>query len=211
MLLLPTTDWQIFGSCLYCAFTGAVPVTHPLPRQPLFPALRRWKPFKALDLYYNMHRHVNIAGFSPPLRRDRGSGLMLYIRAVLYHLFFAFVSVVMLDLSSYPIFRIAPTTLGSTACVPTGDFAEFTHDVGARYGVPTWMVRLGFTITLGSMTHFGITLIWHAFAMFSIASGIYTPEEFPALTRWPVLATSLNELWSKRWHQLMRVSIFSTR
>jgi hypothetical protein len=153
-----------------------------------------------------MHRHVNIAGCSPPLRRFRGSGVLLYIRFVLYHLFFAALGVFMLDLSSYPIFRLAPDTLGSTACVPTGDFKTFIRDVGGRYGVPVWAVRVAFTIALGSITHFGITLIWHAFAMFSIASGIYTPEEFPTFTKWPVLATSLNELWSKRWHQLMRVS-----
>jgi hypothetical protein len=129
-----------------------------------------------------------------------------YLRAVLYHLFFTVLGFFIMDLSSYPIYRLAPTTLGSTACVPAGDFSAFTHAVSARYGVPAWAVRFALTACLGSFTHFGITMIWHAFAMISIASGIWTPEEFPTFTNSPVFATSLNELWSKRWHQLMRVS-----
>lgn len=75
-----------------------------------------------------------------------------------------------------------------------------TLGMGTIRGQPLWGIGLGMAMFNGTAA------IWHLYALLSIASGLYTSEEWPRLFHKPYLATSLSELWGKRYHQLLRVS-----
>lgn len=62
----------------------------------------------------------------------------------------------------------------------------------------TFLVDVGFYLS--------ISIIHDTVSSLGIASGIWLPEEWPEIMDRPYLASSLNELWGKRWHQALRVS-----
>ena len=55
--------------------------------------------------------------------------------------------------------------------------------------------------------YLGTNSIWHALALLLIGSGLYTDQDFPELFNKPFLATTMTDLWGRRYHQLLRVSL----
>ncbi|RSH85604.1 hypothetical protein EHS25_003743 [Saitozyma podzolica] len=190
--------WHIGAATRY-AFTTLPPVPHPLPRQPPFPRLRSTTAFRALDLLLNEYRHINLASSSPlqPSLRTYRQSLLYHLRCAVFHL-------LLIDLFSYPFFRVAPNTIGSPFHVG-GEYYPIRADIAGALGVPELVVQIGATACLGLVTYHGIGSMWHISAILGIGSGVWVDEEWVELMDRPWMATSLSELWGKRYHQLMRV------
>lgn len=150
-----------------------------------------------------MYRNVNVVGYSPPLELDTRS--YPYLRALAQHLYDFLVGLILFDGASYPLLVLAPKSFGALGMVG-GNYELWCRDLAVTWGVPLLAVRIYWTITLAIMCHCGTTICWNVLAIWGIASGVYIPEEWPTLTRKPILSTSLNQFWSYRWHQTMRVS-----
>lgn len=101
--------------------------------------------------------------------------------------------------------RLAPITFGSTEFIG-GDYNQWCRDLGAEYGIPTILVRIFFTGCFAALPHYGVKGFWHTVGFLGTVSGLYLPEEFPQVTDWPILATSLNDLWGRRWHKMNQAS-----
>ena len=200
-----TVDNQIAGFNSIWAFAHDPPAYHPLPRQTPFTPIRRLLPIKAVDLVYNAHKLIGIAPFSPPYKVDNRPYPRL--RALGYHFFWMMIGFFMFDLSTYFPFRLSPKTFGSTDYIG-GDLSLWCRDLSKRFGVPVLVVRAFMTASLAGTAHFGMSSLYHMFALIGIGSGYHSPEEWPVSFRWPILSTSLCELWGKRWHQFMTVCCF---
>jgi hypothetical protein len=68
--------------------------------------------------------------------------------------------------------------------------------------VPELVVQIGATACLGLVTYHGIGSMWHISAILGIGSGVWVDEEWVELMDRPWMATSLSELWGKRYHQV---------
>jgi hypothetical protein len=169
----------------------------------MWPSLRASRLFRVFHLLCHASRPINIVGLSPPLRRLPGSGAWPWVAAV-YHLFWAGIGAFMLDLAGYLPWRLAPDTFGSTDYVG-GDFPAWLNELSATHGVPVLVLRVVLSAGLAAEVHFSMTMIYHLLAAVGIASGVFVPEEWPDVFRWPIAATSLSELWGARWHQQNRV------
>ena len=178
---------------------------HPLPRSPLWPSLRGFLPFRVFNLLAHSGQPLNIVGLAPPLRRLPGCGIGLWTRSVMYHLLWAVISTFMVDLGGYLPWRLEPHTFGSTNYIG-GDFPAWLRQLSATYGVPIFALRVLFSAGLVAEVQFSVMMIYHTLAAAGIASGVYIPEEWPDMFRWPVAAMSVTELWGRRWHQQNRVS-----
>ena len=202
---------QILGFGTYWAFADGTVHYHPLPRSPRYPAPRASRVFQTINLALNAFRQVNIVGLSPPLRvypsSSRRTLSSARTRAALHHLSWAVLGFVLIDLSSYIPFRLAPDTFGSSEYVG-GDYDAWVSELSTMgpFEVPVRVIRAGLAAAYGAQNHFGMTAPHHLLAFLGIVSGVWIPEEWPDLADWPLKATSLNELWGRRWHQLLRVS-----
>lgn len=193
----------ILGFATYWAFTDRVPHYHPLPRSPPFPWLRSTRLFKAFDLTWNHRRFVNIDPFWPPLQSSKSR--FPWVSAMAYHTVWLWIAVFLTDLGCYLPWRFAPDTFGSLDYIG-GDYHAWVSDLSSRSGVPSLGIKVVLTIGVALCTHFGMTVLFHGMALMGIGLGLHLPEEWPDITQKPMLSTSLNELWSKRWHQQMRAS-----
>jgi len=127
------------------------------------------------------------------------------MKAVLSHLGWAYFHLLMMDLSTFPAFRIAPHTFGSPEQVG-GNFGEWCGDLALRTGMPRLWIRMFWTLDLAMITYQGMACIWQMVAFVGVASGIYADEEWSSIMSKPWLSTSLNEFWSIRYHQTLKVS-----
>ncbi|ORX35112.1 hypothetical protein BD324DRAFT_652826 [Kockovaella imperatae] len=196
-----TTMMFNIGAGTRWAFSPTPPRYHPLPRQVLWPRLRRSTAFKAFDLLLNESRHVNIAPFSGPLKRFPGRYVPL--RRALTHWLFFILNTMVFDLASYPAFLLAPKSFGSPNGVG-GDYHQWCETLSKQWGVPAFAVNMFWTLCLFVQETAGFVVVWDAIAFLGIATGVYIPEEWPRLTVNIFRATSLNDLWGKRWHQTNR-------
>ena len=161
--------------------------------------LREYTAFKALELLLDEARHINMPP-NPPIRAGRS-----YLRAVLYHLAFAYIHLLFIDISTYPAYRLAPDSFGSPHLVG-GDFGRWCTDLASSTGIPRPMIWSLWALNIAMTVYQGMASVSHTTALVAIASGVYLDEEWPKVLRKPWLSTSLNELWSKRYHQTLRVS-----
>jgi len=185
------------------AFSRDPPFYHPLPRQPRLLWLRRQTWFKALNLTFSAFRHVGIAP-SAPLSLKQST--WPYTRAVLAHALQALFGIILLDLATYPTFRLAPKTFGSAHCIG-GDFDAWCLALAHDKGVPVWTVRVFFTVCLAATVHAGMTFMLNAVATICVGLGVHIPEEWPGIDGWAVASSSVNDFWGHRWHQFLRVSV----
>lgn len=124
---------------------------------------------------------------------------------MLYHYSWFLIALFFTDLGCYLPWRLAPNTFGSLDYIG-GDYHAWVKHLAKESGVPELGVKLVLTIALSFCTHFGMTILFHGLALMGIGLGLHLPEEWPDITDKPILSTSLNDLWGKRWHQQMRVS-----
>ena len=124
---------------------------------------------------------------------------------MLHHLGYMYLHLLGIDLCTYPAHRIAPDTFGSPLPV-RGDFHAWCAELANAWGVLTVLVRYFWTITLAMITYQGMCCVFHMSAVVGIGSGLYIDEEYPKFADKPWMSTSLNEFWSKRWQQAVRVS-----
>jgi len=105
------------------------------------------------------------------------------------------------DLVTFPLYYLAPDGIGS----PTGeggDLFQFCSDIQAKYGVPAIVARFFFSATLGLGLCTGLEIVHHALALMGIGSGVYISEEWPKILNRPWTASSVSELWGKKYHQV---------
>ena len=158
-------------------------------------------------LLIDAHRLINVKGFGPPLRRIyAGSGLPPYIRAVARHLALFLLGMFLYDLISYPMYRLAPDTFGSVHQIG-GDVHAWYAELSAASGAPVVLVRMVLSMMFLALSHFGWVMQVNLLAVVCLCSGLYIPEEWPDFSDWPILASSVNEFWGKRWHMYMRVGL----
>ena len=117
-------------------------------------------------------------------------------------------NLIIFDLASLPAQLVAPKTFGSPYAVG-GNYAAWCVELSKEWNVPVFVVKLFWTTCLFFLNSAGFVMCWDLLAMVSIASGIYLPEEWPAITHNIFGATSLNDLWGNRWHKINTVSAIS--
>ena len=72
---------------------------------------------------------------------------------------------------------------------------------------PSLLVRVYLAAILGAGFYLMISIAHHAVACIGVLSGVWLPEEWPDIMDRPWLADSVNDLWGKRYHQGLRVSL----
>lgn len=149
----------------------------------------------------NDYRHVGLIGYKSHDQSNRQT----YFEALGHHLFYTLVHLVGIDILTFPLFRLAPRTLGSPYLVG-GDYHGLCLQLSRAYGPPVWAVKVFWTIVLGSINYHGLAVVWHILALAGIALGIWQPRQYPKFMDKPWLSASLNEFWGRRYHQAMRVS-----
>nr|XP_031858051.1 uncharacterized protein CI109_006585 [Kwoniella shandongensis]KAA5525123.1 hypothetical protein CI109_006585 [Kwoniella shandongensis] len=184
MAIGPGTRW---------AFSSP-PDPHPLPRPPPYTRLRASRIWRTFDLLVNW-RLINLPP-SPPLPRSS----RIYLSFLHYHFFYLLYHVIASDILTYPSLRLMVD-------YPSASYTAFRLAVAHQYDVPKIGVDALIAISQGVATYHGLCLAWHLFALLGIGSGLWIGEEWPKISNKPHLATSLNEFWGRRWHQLLREPI----
>ncbi|KAF9524844.1 membrane bound O-acyl transferase family-domain-containing protein [Crepidotus variabilis] len=101
-----------------------------------------------------------------------------------------------MDCCHYAVQWFAPHTLGS----PTGGSVfDASLPLPMRYGRAVLI-----TFVSGFTVYFAINALYHMFAIIGITVFRQSPMQWPPVSDKPYLSTSLNEFWTKRWHQLFR-------
>ena len=156
------------------------PTYPPLPVEPFFGAIRRTTAFKALNLLFDCYRCTSIQ----PITGQHVS----YFKAVMRHGSVAIRNHLLMGILMFP-----PTYL------ITPD-----HPV---WGNKTLLGSCVWTTATAYSMYLGTSMVWHLTALLGVASGMYTDEEYPAAFVSPAKSTSLSELWGKRYHDFMKVSL----
>ncbi|ORY31802.1 hypothetical protein BCR39DRAFT_525445 [Naematelia encephala] len=176
------------------------PSYRPAP-PPLLVRLRDTRLFKPFNFLASQMRHLGLVPGHPfPTRPPRRFHT---VRAVIEHLSSFFSYLLIFELGTYIAFRLAPDTIGSPNLVG-GDFAAWCRHLAIGWGVPVWSVWAFWTATLLVLTSSSTPSVYHLLAAVSIALGLYSPEEWPPMIKSPWKSTSINELWGKRHHQLLK-------
>ncbi|KAF9510284.1 hypothetical protein BS47DRAFT_92382 [Hydnum rufescens UP504] len=71
--------------------------------------------------------------------------------------------------------------------------------------LPVWdQILCGFAI--GTFLSCGMAMIYDLLSIFFVASGLTSPSSWPPFFEEPLLAISLQDFWSNRWHHMFRRS-----
>lgn len=148
-------------------------------------------------------RHIGLPP-NPPLEAFEPPHMRLL--SALYHLKWAAVHYLALNIIFYGIHAYAPVTLGN----PLGgslktfglDMAEAYPQAYLPFVVQTALWEFLAVCTAGMGIFQGMTYLYHAFASAAIGLFGWQPEEWPSFYNKPWAATSLYEFWGKRWHQV---------
>lgn len=106
----------------------------------------------------------------------------------------------LLDIILYPAYFLDPTGVGSPYPAGGGDLRAFC----GRYGSFEWIVWGWMIFAAGAGLCVATMGTYHLCAMVGVGSGIWIDEEFPRFMDQPWRADSLNDLWGRRYHQLLR-------
>lgn len=138
--------------------------------------------------------------------------------AVAFHFRQALIAYFVLD-TALSLLRFYGHTTISLPRAQAGALHAFTHKqqfvlLPAFYPieVPPSLVRIGMVFFVGAGIWKGLEMGWHAAAVLALSTGLWEPESWDVpLFSAPWRADSLLDFWGRRWHQVFRVSRFSSR
>ncbi len=168
------------------------------PSNPYLVRLRSFAPIKSITLLAS-HSTLNICPDTVPPHRLTWS---LYFRGIAYHLSRLIFGYLISDLATYPLWRVAPNTFGSPPMQPRDFHAcvrPSAHSMADRAG------RGG---VLDMVPHRNHGLVY-GYVAAPVGLGLRRirvgqPEEFPKVMHGPLLSTSFNEFWGRKYHQVCR-------
>lgn len=173
------------------------PPTLPSPSNPYLRWLRSFSVIKSITLLIS-ESTLNIRPHTAPPHRFTWS---LYFRGIAYHLSRLVLSYLITDLATYPLWRLAPHTFGSPP-MQQRDFHAWCAALSAQYGGPSWAWWVFWTWCLVIVTGSIVAMLPHLSALVFITIGFASPKEFPMVMHGPLLSSSFNEFWGKRYHQV---------
>lgn len=192
-----SADWQVFGSGVRYTFTSTPPVFQHLPEEPALGFIRKTRAGKAFHLLYTEHRRLGISP-NPPVKHGRS-----YLPAFALQLVRFIFCITIFDIITYPIVYFAPTTYGSIHLRDHPSFVGWVKDLSREYRMPWWMIWTMFAWSYGLGNVFGIEMGAHVTALVMIGIGYDLEAEWPRVSDWWIYkASSLNEFWGKRYHQV---------
>lgn len=118
-----------------------------------------------------------------------------------YHLWNVIFHLIALDLVTYAPYYLEPNGIGAFRRVG-GDYHLAIDKAALVFGLPKSVVQMGSAVILIRAIYDGILVAWHVNAFLGIGSGVWLPEEWPALMDRPWLASSVSEFWGKRYHKV---------
>lgn len=153
-------------------------------------------------------RHI---GLPPNAPLDAFQPRQTRLRASLNHAKSALVHYLVFDSIFHAVHAYAHDTLGN----PHGGSLEaFAQDIAQNYPwphVPLVVQRTVWELSAVGVAGIGIyqgmTYLYHTFAALAIGLFGWQPEEWPPFYDKPWMATSLYELWGKRWHQVSTAKV----
>lgn len=175
-----SADIQNLTAAGQFAFWADPPVYPPLPVEPPLSRLRHSTPFKAFNLILDANRLTTLQ----PITRPH----VPYLQAVARHFGAAAIHSLMVDLNTFPLYHLG---------------VDSHHPV---LGLQTWLGSVYWPLMIGFNMYQGTAVILEATAGVFVLLGLYTGEEWIKFFHNPFVSSSLNEIWGKRYHSLMRVS-----
>lgn len=137
----------------------------------------------------------------PPLKRGRG-----YLSSLWHNFYLGFVYLLLFDGFHIIVARLAPDTFGG--CYMThADFVPWVQDLGKQAGLPWAWPIIWTAFAWGYMIDnvAGMAMPYHFMAVIFIGIGYNIGEEWPDMHDGWWKATSLNEFWGTRYHQVRRL------
>lgn len=189
------TNFSLVGSF---AFSDEVYRAHALPLRPRYLADTRNKPWaRTIDIFLSVDRKVNYPP-NPPLKPSsrpptRSQAALRCITWVsIYTILIDFFTLWQPLLKRHGLYR------------PDGsrDFAKFCEILRNKYGYPAWLFRAWFMVCFAGTIVCGMQAAWEEMRGLAVGSGVWIEEEWPDLMRRPYLATSMVDLWGRRYHQV---------
>ena len=148
------------------------------------------KAFNTFNLIFDSFRHIFLGPQKITDNRADGMPVRSWIKpaphSALTHLGLLFFHRVTIEILVYPACHLVP----------------LDHPI---LGLDHLVGRIWLFLLAGLNTYHSTLVWWHLAACVTIASGMYTAEDFPRLYDYFWLADSMREFWGRRWHQLLRV------
>jgi len=167
-------------------------VYRPISPPPRLQYLRNVVPFQGLRLLFDCYRHTSLLTIpSSPTTKSTSDKTqrqtILYNLSLGGHALGLIKGLLAIDLISFPTnILISPN--------------DSTFGLEAPLGRLIWGVSYFLKASAGEIA------AGHLFALVGIASGLWTAQEWGVVLDKPWAATSVNDFWGRRWHNLMTVS-----
>jgi hypothetical protein len=175
------------------AFNNEVYEPHPLPRAPRWPRLRASPIYRTLDILMSMDRKINYPPNPPlPLRPNTSFTIRKSLIRIL-------TIGLLVDVCTLPIYLFRNHGLYR----PDGSrsFARLCENMGGA-GINVAIVRFGWMVIYGTILLGGIQSGWEMARLVGIGSGVWLEEEWPEVLDRPWAASSMTDLWGRRYHQV---------
>jgi hypothetical protein len=106
-----------------------------------------------------------------------------------------------IDICSYPLYHFDPHNLGNPFAT-SADWDKGIQTISATSGLPGWIIVPALSVSNAVEVYVGLLLVWRGVAVAALASGLWTPEEWPEIMDRPYVSSSMNEFWGRRYHQV---------